>query len=1035
MSAQRLESQLLFPDNSTSHREIISLIAAGEYTGANLPDVAHKFLDAFCSSHNSDGRRRWTGIALVDMMRASATVIQRLKKLTKGPSRVGQIILDRKETEERRIIAGLIIRQGLDGGIAFADFWTSDKVVQSAPNFPRDADEEWMCQFQSYLDTLSSLKLANMTTDPVIMYPIFLSASDGFQWTGRSAVATIEEDRLTVVMSSSTLTSFQFIDLPVSHIKETRVGKESPHESQEDQSGHSLHTLHIVLHPGRPTYRLDASDRTASELKVSFSEFGDAAEFEAGIHDALKTKVTPRSAAPRTTRSRTSTSLKQDSHRSMGQHTHVPLDSGPQEAQQRPKTSSQQISDRPALTEEFEDGQRPSFNATGEKEKEKEKGRLSSVSKETIQKVVNAHSLPPGPSKGTNVTKGRKARAAKNVTSIIESSSDEDEPEEEDGESSQDEFELKSTASLLSSIKPRTGKASRGWRKAITDEDFVPDRPNPKSSSVKRKRDSNGTTAHAEPATKKTRTAHKSASRLSAGHTTAINPNTDPQKVAKLDHPQGRKPIKQLEVQQDHEDDMSPRHSLIGTLLKSRSPSGTAAPAFKRPGQPASTPGRARAQPMRTTPKTQTSSELRRDLDDLPTFFQTSTPRSQSIHDDDFGVGCTTVDTEILSSNTKRVPDSPHAESTAISGHADHEAVHDEKRRGDLETAKSDPFQKQGQTVLTSFTRKLTGESLTDSRTEHNEPMSVPEEPHNDESEAHELASDSASQPLPRESPSLLKHRTHNRRQMQPHKAFEDLPVISEESRKTNMTAPQETARALTFGDVRTSRNSAALHRKQAAPPDRPSPAPVVASKTCQCSIQDMEQTPAQPNESVISAPPEPVEDTLPEGAGQQADMIDLDGETTLIDEDNDMPEVYHGRASALKFRSSPPIPDSSSVREPFSDASEPEPELSPPTSRAEEMEWEASLEPHQRDLHEQMLRTSKRVVRHIVDNETAVTDISDAFADDGERLLGLFIERQSDESAKAFRELAARKEDLLKELTDASKALKRHRKQVKADD
>jgi hypothetical protein len=81
------------------------------------------------------------------------------------------------------------------------------------------------------------------------------------------------------------------------------------------------------------------------------------------------------------------------------------------------------------------------------------------------------------------------------------------------------------------------------------------------------------------------------------------------------------------------------------------------------------------------------------------------------MHEEDFGLGHTTADAEILSSNTKKVPDSPHAESTAISGHADQEEVHREKHRADLETAKSDPFQRRGSKMPTTFLRKLTGES------------------------------------------------------------------------------------------------------------------------------------------------------------------------------------------------------------------------------------------------------------------------------------------------------------------------------------
>jgi hypothetical protein len=70
--------------------------------------------------------------------------------------------------------------------------------------------------------------------------------------------------------------------------------------------------------------------------------------------------------------------------------------------------------------------------------------------------------------------------------------------------------------------------------------------------------------------------------------------------------------------------------------------------------------------------------------------------------------------------------------------------------------------------------------------------------------------------------------------------------------------------------------------------------------------------------------------------------------------------------------------------------------------------------------------------MRHIVDNETAVTDITDVFAADGERLLNLLVEKQSEESTEAFKELKNKRDDLLKELSIASKNLKTQRRQVR---
>jgi hypothetical protein len=71
------------------------------------------------------------------------------------------------------------------------------------------------------------------------------------------------------------------------------------------------------------------------------------------------------------------------------------------------------------------------------------------------------------------------------------------------------------------------------------------------------------------------------------------------------------------------------------------------------------------------------------------------------------------VDIEILSSNSKPIPASPNAESTAISGHANCEDLAREERKGDIHTfnTENDPFrQRRDSQKITSFTRRLTGD-------------------------------------------------------------------------------------------------------------------------------------------------------------------------------------------------------------------------------------------------------------------------------------------------------------------------------------
>ncbi|KAJ8116470.1 hypothetical protein OPT61_g2121 [Boeremia exigua] len=1019
MSSQLFDAQLLVPDDNASHRQLVDLVTAGKYTGRGLPDSAHKYLDAFCNKSNSKDRRRWAGIALVGMMRASASVVQRIKKLSRGPLRIGAILLDRNETEERRIIAGLIIRQGLEAGIDFADFWESSKLLDSAPTFPKNSSEDWMSQFQTYLDTLSELLLADLNTEAVIVYPISLSTVDGFQWIGRSAVALLEENVLKMVLSNSMLTDFQFIDIPLNNIKDMSLQKDTLHESQEVESGHRMYSLVVDLQGSSPNYLLNSYDHTTSEFKASFQTLGDADELRNGFLDIRQTFK----AADTVAGAAESMGSSSPSHTLHGKSTQrIDADVRPEHEDNGNdilSVSSAEAMDVYAPPERSAQRSGPTQHAS----QEKNKGKLPSISKATKQKVTQAERLPSVPLKGT------KARAVKKAAPVFDTSDDEDGCEEV----VQDEFDVRPAAKLRTSIgSGNTKKGNARRKRSAEDEEFIPNGSKAKSTSAKRKRGSSDAAEPSRP-TKKTQKKASTSTKPPVGSGTAKTPEATVHHSGHIDLAGAQEATGHSSPPKNSRDGESARHSLIGGLLNSTSPSKSAPAAFKKPGQPASTPARPRAKPVRTTPKPQTPIGTSRDMDGFP-IHASSTPRSQTIHEEDFGLGYVPVDTEILSSNTKRVPDSPHAESTAISGHADQVDVHREKCIADMETAKSDPFQqrRQGQRT-TVFTRKLTGESLVDDDAGREDLLSMPVESRNDNFDVDQLVAESASQSLLKDSPSLFKHRTQNLPAQI--RNIGDLPTDAQKPRKTTTTKIHEKSRL--FGLESAERTNAlqdnpASTQRNATVTERSSPVPVAATQRGRCKTKTNVDKQAELDDSVISAPQEVVEDTLPEAADQQENLVNMDGETTLVGEEVDMPEQFVVKAAGLHFRSSPPIPDSSSVRD-ASDESEAELQASPPTSRADELEWEQSLEPHQRDLHEQLLRTSKRVVRHIVDNETAVTDITETFANDGERLLDLLLERQSNESAEAFQDLTSKRQNLLKELSDASKNLKLQRKQVKA--
>ncbi|KAF2876335.1 hypothetical protein BDV95DRAFT_483226 [Massariosphaeria phaeospora] len=303
---------------------------------------------------------------------------------------------------------------------------------------------------------------------------------------------------------------------------------------------------------------------------------------------------------------------------------------------------------------------------------------------------------------------------------------------------------------------------------------------------------------------------------------------------------------------------------------------------------------------------------------------------------------------ELLSSNSKPMPASPHAESTAISGHADTDLVDMEKQIAEYETAKSDPFKRRVKDhKLTAFARRLTGETVSDKELE------IVEVSAQDETIiAKAVETPSHILPLPKTS-------------LAPVKAFQ-AEMGNPAKGWSGPSAPQQT--------------------------------------------------------------PRDAQHEAPEHDGD----VDMEGDTTLVELEGEDPTL---QASPLHIPSSPPPgspgpPDPPSSHSSTSASPESDKEPTTPPSDAEEMEWENSLNPDQRSIHDQLIRVSKRVVRHIVDNETAVNDIVDTYAKDGEHLVKTFVDRHSTAFDDQFAEISGKKQALGKEFAVLADSMAREREE-----
>ncbi|KAF2708557.1 hypothetical protein K504DRAFT_455531 [Pleomassaria siparia CBS 279.74] len=324
------------------------------------------------------------------------------------------------------------------------------------------------------------------------------------------------------------------------------------------------------------------------------------------------------------------------------------------------------------------------------------------------------------------------------------------------------------------------------------------------------------------------------------------------------------------------------------------------------------------------------------------------TPSHQSAHRTHSG---DSANTEILSSNSKPIPASPHAESTAISGHADKDQVNMEKEMGDYETARSNPFtQRAKASKLTAFTRRLTEQSADLDKS--NVPM-------------HDMAS-ARSPERPTEGQVLESPLNMFRVDGRVHNG------------QSAMVAPPTPIRPRAPSLVRPEKHTSQMYStpKQGFQP--------FVSRRRSAEVQD----------SVVSAPPEVIGDTQSLIVNDDDGDVNIEGDETLVALEEGTP--CSRKTSPLHFRSSPPGNCPPSSHSSTSAEAEHEPEPPIPTSEAEDMDWEQTLKPHLRPIHEQLLRLSEHVVRHIEDKETALDGIADEYAEDGEHIINSLVQRHS---------------------------------------
>ncbi|KAF2499850.1 hypothetical protein BU16DRAFT_558138 [Lophium mytilinum] len=293
MDARAFEAALTsFGDNASCRRlyELMTAVATGSYgKGVLGPSVAEAYLDAFTHRTLPNRNRRWVGLVLYQLIESSNDVLEHLRSLSKEVRLLSNVILN--EPEDLKMVAGIIIRTMILGGMQYADFW-SNGAPYSVP-FPTDETQVWMQDFQGFMDELHRLKFLEDDGEAGIIFALSISAKDTHDFIRETGAMVLFFDSryLTAFVLGTAGRIPQVIDVPISHIVDTDTRTAIIRNSDDDTSGLETGQLVISLRPLPWTYLFNAEERDAKQMTITLDNMADALEAQSIIQEIQRHKA------------------------------------------------------------------------------------------------------------------------------------------------------------------------------------------------------------------------------------------------------------------------------------------------------------------------------------------------------------------------------------------------------------------------------------------------------------------------------------------------------------------------------------------------------------------------------------------------------------------------------------------------------------------------------------------------------------------------------------------------------------------------
>lgn len=671
MPSHPFEAALSQPESDVPHAQLVTLLSDGDFSDSDLATIAENYLIAFCNPNRSTVRRRWIGITLTRMLEKSDCVARTLR-LSEPLKNLGAIITSHEEQGVVKIIAGLIMRQGLKQNIEYHRFWPTEKPANSALRFPQRSGPEWMRDFHAFLDSFGEPTVTDVNNKTYIGYIASIVTSDGFARGGPGndiSAAILETGMLTIVVSDAHLETCHFVDIPVSHIISTRSERPMVCESC---------SVILSLKSEPWAYYLNSAQRTATEISLVFKQSENAVQWQDYIQQYQKAY--------------------EDHHRIC----HIsPVDTNPSLARQDRQQKSPSSRSSHSLAEQsgVEKYSKPrhKFSPPKAHAQPRRSSSQTSIRGEDTISAAQFRRIECSKERQTRAPRAAKQNALKKLglQSSVNGHGQKRGRQQRDSDAS---GATSSAKGEESSKNTKSGNLHVGNTVKDDEEHAATPKRLKKQASTKRKVDVQLVKDGEQ--TKRSRIQSDSF--------------TDMTVTAETGQARSRILTKAFSSA------LSSRHSLIEGLKASQELSDSDA-SFKKPTLPAhnarspSTPAKPKQKVVETRSRLQTPRDPRSFYGDIFSQMPSSPPIPCQ---PDEGVGWsreTAAEAVILSSNSKPVPASPNAESTAISGHADSDDVALEKQTGDSQIAISDPFTRRSKGgKVTSFLRRLTGEEPAD---------------------------------------------------------------------------------------------------------------------------------------------------------------------------------------------------------------------------------------------------------------------------------------------------------------------------------